>query len=173
MSDLVLDFTGYVYEEVRIPKYIHMLCRSHGKKIINTFLSVPVVGVKSYITSSPTQLHYCSGAYATLALAFISVSLFLSSSLSLSLPMPPAPDGLLPPRLAAATSTSLQVAWLSPLRLSAPGTLHYQLQMKDPATQHVLQWVSIQHPHTLMSRKHVHTFTSCTCRSPSLWGDLA
>ncbi|KAF7704133.1 hypothetical protein HF521_021205 [Silurus meridionalis] len=63
-----------------------------------------------------------------------------SASISISLP-PAAPDGLLPPRLAAATSTSLQVAWLSPSRPNAPGTLRYQLQMKNPATQHVLQVV--------------------------------
>ncbi|KAF5890052.1 usherin isoform X1, partial [Clarias magur] len=63
-----------------------------------------------------------------------------SASIRISLP-PAAPDGLLPPRLAAATSTSLQVAWLSPSRSNAPGTLRYQLQMKNPATQHVLQLV--------------------------------
>lgn len=86
---------------------------------------------------------WCSRAYATLHLAFI----FVPLSPSLSVPMPPAPDGLLPPRLAAATSTSLQVAWLSPSRPNAPGTLHYQLQMKNPATQHVLQWVWILQHH--------------------------
>ncbi|KAM9466939.1 usherin [Clarias gariepinus] len=63
-----------------------------------------------------------------------------SASIRISLP-PAAPDGLLPPRLAAATSTSLQVAWLSPSRPNAPGTLRYQLQMKNPDTQHVLQLV--------------------------------
>ncbi|XP_037397596.1 usherin [Pygocentrus nattereri] len=63
-----------------------------------------------------------------------------SAPTSISLP-PAAPDGLLPPRLAAATPTSLQVAWLSPARPNAPGPLRYRLQMRNPATQHVLQLV--------------------------------
>ncbi|XP_016076620.1 PREDICTED: usherin [Miniopterus natalensis] len=45
--------------------------------------------------------------------------------------MPPgAPDGLLPPRLSAATPTSLQVVWSTPARNNAPGSPRYQLQMR-------------------------------------------
>ncbi|XP_049320201.1 usherin isoform X1 [Astyanax mexicanus] len=63
-----------------------------------------------------------------------------SAPTSITLP-PAAPDGLLAPRLAAATPTSLQVAWLSPARPNAPGPLHYRLQMKTPTTQEILQLV--------------------------------
>ncbi|XP_062863133.1 usherin [Trichomycterus rosablanca] len=59
-----------------------------------------------------------------------------STATTVSLP-PAAPDGLLPPRLAAATSTSLQVVWSSPERPNAPGPLRYQLQMRNLTTQHV------------------------------------
>ncbi|KAL0170183.1 hypothetical protein M9458_034779, partial [Cirrhinus mrigala] len=48
-----------------------------------------------------------------------------------------APDGLLPPRLAAATPTSLQVAWAAPARHNAPGPLRYRLQMRTSASPQV------------------------------------
>ncbi|XP_003419924.2 usherin [Loxodonta africana] len=45
--------------------------------------------------------------------------------------MPPgAPDGVLPPRLSAATPTSLQVVWSTPVHNNAPGSPRYQLQMR-------------------------------------------
>ncbi|KAM8817678.1 usherin isoform 1-T1 [Rhynchonycteris naso] len=51
--------------------------------------------------------------------------------------MPPgAPDGLLPPRLSAATPTSLQVVWSTPARNNAPGAPRYQLQMRLGRTSH-------------------------------------
>lgn len=50
-----------------------------------------------------------------------------------------APDGLLPPRLAAATPTSLQVAWAAPARHNAPGPLRYRLQMRTSASPQVHQ----------------------------------
>nr|XP_004672060.2 usherin [Jaculus jaculus] len=51
--------------------------------------------------------------------------------------MPPgAPDGLLPPRLASATPTSLQVVWSTPARNNAPGSPRYQLQMRPGHPTH-------------------------------------
>ncbi|KAG8443757.1 hypothetical protein GDO86_009076, partial [Hymenochirus boettgeri] len=44
---------------------------------------------------------------------------------------PAAPDGVLPPRLSSATSTSLQVVWSTPVRCNAPGLPNYQLQMRS------------------------------------------
>uniref|UniRef100_A0A4W4GYM7 Usher syndrome 2A (autosomal recessive, mild) n=1 Tax=Electrophorus electricus TaxID=8005 RepID=A0A4W4GYM7_ELEEL len=61
-----------------------------------------------------------------------------STPASVSLP-PAGPDGLSAPRLAAITSSSLQVAWFPPARPNAPGPLRYQLQMRKPATQHIWQ----------------------------------
>ncbi|TRY59653.1 hypothetical protein DNTS_027396, partial [Danionella cerebrum] len=51
----------------------------------------------------------------------------------------PAPDGLLPPRLAAASSSSLQVSWAAPVRQNAPGALRYQLQMRSSTSPHIHQ----------------------------------
>ncbi|XP_036133319.1 usherin [Molossus molossus] len=53
--------------------------------------------------------------------------------------MPPgAPDGLLPPRLLAATPTSLQVVWSTPARNNAPGSPRYRLQMRPGHASRVL-----------------------------------
>ncbi|XP_078016774.1 usherin [Epinephelus lanceolatus] len=43
---------------------------------------------------------------------------------------PAAPDGLSPPRLAHATSSSLNVSWSAPAHSNAPGPLCYSLQMR-------------------------------------------
>ncbi|XP_016124971.1 usherin [Sinocyclocheilus grahami] len=51
----------------------------------------------------------------------------------------PSPDGLMPPRLAAVTPTSLQVAWAAPARHNAPGPLRYRLQMRTSASPQVHQ----------------------------------
>ncbi|XP_059533348.1 usherin [Myotis daubentonii] len=58
--------------------------------------------------------------------------------------MPPgAPDGVLPPRLAAAAPTSLQVAWSTPARNNAPGSARYQLQMRPgPSSPALLELFS-------------------------------
>ncbi|ELK32172.1 Usherin [Myotis davidii] len=58
--------------------------------------------------------------------------------------MPPgAPDGMLPPRLAAAAPTSLQVAWSTPARNNAPGSARYQLQMRPgPSSPALLELFS-------------------------------
>uniref|UniRef100_A0A8C1J3X3 Usherin n=1 Tax=Cyprinus carpio TaxID=7962 RepID=A0A8C1J3X3_CYPCA len=71
--------------------------------------------------------------YTVLVKACNSQGCVESSPTSVSLP-PGAPDGLLPPRLAAATPTSLQVAWAAPARHNAPGPLRYQLQMRTSTT---------------------------------------
>ncbi|XP_066526697.1 usherin [Hoplias malabaricus] len=63
-----------------------------------------------------------------------------SAPFNISLP-PAAPDGLSPPRLAAATPTSLQVSWMSPARPNAPGPLRYRLQMKKPFMNDIIQLV--------------------------------
>ncbi|XP_044201958.1 usherin [Thunnus albacares] len=52
-------------------------------------------------------------------------------SLQLNVTTPPAaPDGLSPPRLAHATSVSLNVSWSAPAHSNAPGPLRYTLQMR-------------------------------------------
>ncbi|KTF72223.1 hypothetical protein cypCar_00044246 [Cyprinus carpio] len=76
--------------------------------------------------------------YTVLVKACNSQGCVESSPTSVSLP-PGAPDGLLPPRLAAATPTSLQVAWAAPARHNAPGPLRYQLQMRTSASPQVHQ----------------------------------
>ncbi|KAJ8400312.1 hypothetical protein AAFF_G00396950 [Aldrovandia affinis] len=50
---------------------------------------------------------------------------------------PGAPDGVMPPRLAAATPAALRVAWSAPMHYNAPGPLRYQLQMKATAGSHI------------------------------------
>ncbi|KAK7153113.1 hypothetical protein R3I93_011118 [Phoxinus phoxinus] len=70
--------------------------------------------------------------YTVLVKACNSQGCVESSPTSVSLP-PGAPDGLLPPRLAAATPTSLQVSWAAPARHNAPGPLRYRLQMRTSA----------------------------------------
>ncbi|XP_052593935.1 usherin [Peromyscus californicus insignis] len=59
----------------------------------------------------------------------------LSDPVSVEMP-PAAPDGLLSPRLASATPTSLQVVWSTPARNNAPGSLTYQLQMRPGPSTH-------------------------------------
>ncbi|RXN19458.1 usherin [Labeo rohita] len=76
--------------------------------------------------------------YTVLVKACNSQGCVESSPTSISLP-PGAPDGLLPPRLAAATPTSLQVAWAAPARHNAPGPLRYRLQMRTSASPQVHQ----------------------------------
>ncbi|XP_052001042.1 usherin [Xyrauchen texanus] len=76
--------------------------------------------------------------YSVLLKACNSQGCVESSPISVSLP-PGAPDGLLPPRLAAATPNSLQVAWAAPARHNAPGPLRYRLQMRSSASQQVHQ----------------------------------
>ncbi|XP_055465169.1 usherin [Psammomys obesus] len=61
----------------------------------------------------------------------------LSDPVSIEMP-PGAPDGLLSPRLASATPTSLQVVWSTPARNNAPGTPRYQLQMRPGLATHGL-----------------------------------
>ncbi|XP_028616049.1 usherin isoform X2 [Grammomys surdaster] len=61
----------------------------------------------------------------------------LSDRVSVEMP-PGAPDGLLSPRLAAATPTSLQVVWSTPARNNAPGSPRYQLQMRPGPSTHGL-----------------------------------
>ncbi|XP_052056319.1 usherin [Apodemus sylvaticus] len=61
----------------------------------------------------------------------------LSDLVSVEMP-PGAPDGLLSPRLAAATPTSLQVVWSTPARNNAPGSPRYQLQMRPGPSTHGL-----------------------------------
>uniref|UniRef100_A0AAY4ADY9 Usher syndrome type IIa protein homolog n=1 Tax=Denticeps clupeoides TaxID=299321 RepID=A0AAY4ADY9_9TELE len=48
---------------------------------------------------------------------------------------PGAPDGVMPPRLAAATPSTLQVVWSAPARYNAPGPLRYRLQMRTAVDQ--------------------------------------
>ncbi|EGV92554.1 Usherin [Cricetulus griseus] len=63
----------------------------------------------------------------------------LSDPVSVEMP-PAAPDGLLSPRLASATPTSLQVVWSTPARNNAPGSPTYQLQMRPgPSTHGILE----------------------------------
>uniref|UniRef100_A0A671RF78 Usherin-like n=1 Tax=Sinocyclocheilus anshuiensis TaxID=1608454 RepID=A0A671RF78_9TELE len=71
--------------------------------------------------------------YTVLVKACNSKGCVESSPTSVSLP-PGAPDGLMPPRLAADTPTSLQVAWAAPARHNAPGHLRYRLQMRTSTT---------------------------------------
>ncbi|KAG9336281.1 hypothetical protein JZ751_002628 [Albula glossodonta] len=59
-----------------------------------------------------------------------------SRTATITLP-PGAPDGVMPPRLAAATPATLRVAWSAPTRYNAPGPLRYQLQMKAAAGSHI------------------------------------
>ncbi|XP_032771366.1 usherin [Rattus rattus] len=73
----------------------------------------------------------------------------LSDRVSVEMP-PSAPDGLLSPRLAAATPTSLQVVWSTPARNNAPGSPRYQLQMRpDPSTRGLLELLPV--PSSLLS----------------------
>ncbi|XP_070762485.1 usherin [Enoplosus armatus] len=61
-------------------------------------------------------------------------------SLPLNVTTPPAaPDGLSPPRLAHATSTSLNVSWSVPAHSNAPGPLHYNLQMRTSPQRPVIR----------------------------------
>ncbi|XP_072555094.1 usherin isoform X5 [Paramormyrops kingsleyae] len=60
----------------------------------------------------------------------------VSPPIAITLP-PGAPDGVHPPRLAAAGPASLQVAWSAPVRSNAPGPLLYQLQMKAAEDQRI------------------------------------
>ncbi|XP_070688414.1 usherin [Pempheris klunzingeri] len=61
-------------------------------------------------------------------------------SLPLSATTPPAaPDGLSPPLLAHATSTSLNVSWSSPAHSNAPGPLRYSLQMRTSLQRPVIR----------------------------------
>ncbi|XP_056624652.1 usherin [Triplophysa dalaica] len=76
--------------------------------------------------------------YSVLVKACNSQGCVESSPTTVSIP-PGAPDGLLPPRLAAATPTSLQVAWAAPARPNAPGPLRYRLQMRTSASTQVHQ----------------------------------
>ncbi|XP_016350129.1 usherin-like, partial [Sinocyclocheilus anshuiensis] len=76
--------------------------------------------------------------YTVLVKACNSKGCVESSPTSVSLP-PGAPDGLMPPRLAADTPTSLQVAWAAPARHNAPGHLRYRLQMRTSASPQVHQ----------------------------------
>ncbi|XP_065144388.2 usherin [Paramisgurnus dabryanus] len=76
--------------------------------------------------------------YSVLVKACNSKGCVESLPITVSLP-PGAPDGLLPPRLAAATPTSLQVTWAAPARHNAPGPLRYRLQMRTSASPQVHQ----------------------------------
>ncbi|KPP71102.1 usherin-like, partial [Scleropages formosus] len=50
---------------------------------------------------------------------------------------PGAPDGVMPPRLAAATPSSLRVVWSTPARTNGPGPPLYQLKMKMVDEPHI------------------------------------
>ncbi|XP_030630773.1 LOW QUALITY PROTEIN: usherin [Chanos chanos] len=63
-----------------------------------------------------------------------------SAPVTVTLP-PAAPDGVMPPRLAAATPTVLQVTWSTPERPNAPGPLRYRLQMRTTADQQIQELV--------------------------------
>nr|XP_009291422.1 usherin [Danio rerio] len=76
--------------------------------------------------------------YSVMVKACNSLGCVESSPVSVSLP-PGAPDGLLAPRLAAATPTSLQVSWAAPARHNAPGALRYRLQMRSSASTQLHQ----------------------------------
>ncbi|KAJ1157569.1 hypothetical protein NDU88_010275 [Pleurodeles waltl] len=69
--------------------------------------------------------------------------------------MPPgAPDGVLPPRLSSATSTSLEVAWSPPARNNAPGLPSYRLQMRPrPSPSDILELL----PYPSASLRHKAT----------------
>ncbi|XP_076156222.1 usherin [Alosa pseudoharengus] len=74
-----------------------------------------------------------------------------SPEVSVSLP-PGAPDGLVAPRLADATSSSLQVSWSAPERSNAPGPLRYRLQMRTadrPDVQELVDSVSTSFSYTV------------------------
>ncbi|AWP01780.1 putative usherin-like [Scophthalmus maximus] len=61
-------------------------------------------------------------------------------SLPLSVTTPPAaPDGLLPPRLAHASTASLNVSWYPPAHSNAPGPLRYSLQMRTSPQRPVIR----------------------------------
>ncbi|KAM9860567.1 LOW QUALITY PROTEIN: usherin [Aulostomus maculatus] len=52
---------------------------------------------------------------------------------------PAAPDGLSPPRLIHATSTSLYISWSAPAQSNAPGPLHYSLQLRTSPQRQVIR----------------------------------
>lgn len=82
---------------------------------------------------------------------------YVSSSVSCSFLT--APDGLSPPTLANATSSSLSVSWTGPLHPNAPGLLYYSLQMRTSPQQPVMRWEwqqVLQQTHVLL-RLHMHT----------------
>ncbi|XP_070842368.1 usherin [Chaetodon trifascialis] len=61
-------------------------------------------------------------------------------SLPLNVTTPPAaPDGLSPPRLANATSASLNVSWSAPAHSNAPGPIRYSLQMRTSPQRPVIR----------------------------------
>ncbi|XP_029281914.1 LOW QUALITY PROTEIN: usherin [Cottoperca gobio] len=61
-------------------------------------------------------------------------------SLPLNVTTPPAaPDGLSPPKLAHATSASLNVSWSAPAHSNAPGPLCYSLQMRTSPQRPVIR----------------------------------
>ncbi|XP_074481361.1 usherin [Sebastes fasciatus] len=61
-------------------------------------------------------------------------------SLPVNVTTPPAaPDGLSPPRLAHATSASLNVSWSAPAHSNAPGPIRYSLQMRTSPQRPVIR----------------------------------
>ncbi|XP_015250616.1 PREDICTED: usherin-like [Cyprinodon variegatus] len=61
-------------------------------------------------------------------------------SLPLNLTTPPAaPDGLSPPTLVDASSTSLNVSWSAPVKSNAPGPLLYSLQMRTSPQNSIIR----------------------------------
>ncbi|XP_054432559.1 LOW QUALITY PROTEIN: usherin [Pteronotus mesoamericanus] len=110
-------FTGTFYAEQADNNYTLL----KGTRVVHSGgeadLWVPVDGLLPF-TNYTVQVN-ASGAQGSL----------LSGPAVLVTP-PGAPDGVLPPRLSAATPTSLQVVWSTPARNNAPGSPRHQLQMR-------------------------------------------